>query len=226
MRKYASIPLFGSYAETIILASLTLWLPSENAFARDNRTGDPVILAIGDSLTAGYGLSAQDAFPSRLQVALAKRGRRVRIINAGVSGDTASGANARLGWALNNQVDMVIVTLGGNDALRGVEPKVTYQALDDMLRQIKSKKLPILLTGMQAPPNTGLSYAKEFNAIFPKLAKQHDVEFYPFFLSGVAARREYNQIDGIHPNLIGVNKIVENLLPYVLRGLRKVPKRD
>tara|TARA_R110000868_G_scaffold21214_4_gene88389 strand:- start:8 stop:703 length:696 start_codon:yes stop_codon:yes gene_type:complete len=180
------------------------------------------LLVLGDSLTAGYGLNAEDGFTARLQAALKAEGRDVTVLNAGVSGDTTAGGRARIGWALGDKPDAVIVELGANDGLRGLDPKATFDNLDAVITEIRRAGLPVLLTGMLAPPNLGRDYAGEFNAVFPRLAEKHDVLFYPFFLAGVAARPELNQDDGIHPNPKGVAAVVARILPYVLDLVARV----
>ncbi len=177
------------------------------------------ILAFGDSLTAGYGLAAEHSFPAQLQAALAERGHDVEVINSGVSGETTAGGLARLGWALGDDPDAVIVELGANDALRGIEPADTRRNLDAILEQLTERGIVILLAGMRAPPNMGDDYAAEFDAIFPELAQAHGTAYYPFFLDGVAARPELNLSDGLHPNADGVAVIVDGILPHVLRLL-------
>tara|TARA_R110002072_G_scaffold65642_1_gene162002 strand:- start:704 stop:1399 length:696 start_codon:yes stop_codon:yes gene_type:complete len=174
------------------------------------------LLVLGDSLTAGYGLTAEDGFTAQLQAALKDAGRDVVVLNAGVSGDTTAGGRARIGWALGDKPDAVIVELGANDGLRGLDPKATFDNLDAVISDIRTAGLPVLLTGMLAPPNLGRDYADDFNAVYPRLAEKHDVLFYPFFLAGVAARPELNQDDGIHPNAKGVAAVVARILPYVL----------
>jgi acyl-CoA thioesterase I len=173
------------------------------------------ILALGDSLTAGLGLDPQFAFPVRLEAALRAKGYDVTVINAGVSGDTASQGEARLGWALTDDVDAVIVELGANDALRGLPPDQAEAALDKIVTKIKAKQLPVLIAGMKAPPNMGPDYVQAFDAMFPKLAEKHQTLLYPFFLDGVAADQKLNQADGIHPNGEGVDLIVNRMIPVV-----------
>jgi acyl-CoA thioesterase-1 len=180
------------------------------------------LLVLGDSLTAGYGLTAEDGFTAQLQAALKEAGRDVVVLNAGVSGDTTAGGRARIGWALGDKPDAVIVELGANDGLRGLDPKATFDNLDAIIADIRRAGLPVLLTGMLAPPNLGRDYADDFNAIFPRLAEKHGVLFYPFFLAGVAAKPELNQDDGIHPNSKGVEAVVTRILPYVLGLLAQV----
>ena len=180
------------------------------------------IIAIGDSLTAGYGLAQSDSFPAQLQVALRAVGEEVRIINSGVSGDTSAGGRARLEWALSLKPDAVILELGANDGLRGLDPGQTEANLNEMIIKIRSQALPVLLTGMRAPPNLGQQYGTDFNSLFQRLAKKHDVLFYPFFLEGVVAVTELNQTDGIHPNAAGVGEIVKRILPSVRKLIGQV----
>jgi len=174
------------------------------------------IVALGDSLTAGYGLPNEAAFPTRLQAALTAKGVAATVVNAGVSGDTASGGLDRLDWSVPNGTDGVIVELGANDALRGLDPNLTEKALDTILTRLDARHIPVLLAGMKAPPNMGADYAKTFDAIYPALAAKHPVIFYPFFLDGVAADAKLNQGDGMHPTAAGVDIIVARMLPQVV----------
>lgn len=178
-----------------------------------------MIVAFGDSLTAGFGLRARDAFPEQLARALDAAGVDATVINSGVSGDTTAGGRARLDWSLPEQANLVIVELGANDGLRGIDPAETEANLDAILAALGSRGIPVLLTGMLAPPNLGREYATAFDTVFPRLAAKHDVAFYPFFLEGVAADAALNQPDGIHPNAEGVARIVEGITPYVIRAL-------
>lgn len=181
-------------------------------------SAEPVrIVALGDSLTAGYGLGPGEGFTDQLQRALTAKGLDVVIVNAGVSGDTADGGLARLDWSVDDKADGVIVELGANDMLRGFDPSVTRKALDAILTRLGERKLPVLLAGMQAAPNLGPDYAKRFNAIYPELASAHNAMLYGFFLDGVAAQPKLIQADGLHPNPAGVAIIVENMLPSVER---------
>jgi acyl-CoA thioesterase-1 len=173
------------------------------------------MVVLGDSLSAGLGLSAPAAFPVRLQKALKTNGITVDMINAGVSGDTSSGGRDRLDWSVPEGTEAVIVELGANDALRGTDPTVTRAALTDILARLKARKIAILLCGMYAPPNYGSDYSARFNAIYPDLAKSFGVPLYPFFLDGVAADARFNQPDGLHPTAEGVDVIVKNILPTV-----------
>lgn len=173
------------------------------------------LVALGDSLTAGYGVGPQDAFPVKLQKALAAKGIAAEIANAGVSGDTASGGLSRLDWSIPDGTQGVIVELGANDALRGTDPAVTRKAIDQILAKLKERGIPVLLAGMRAPPNLGPDYGAKFDPIYPELATQYGALFYPFFLEGVAAERGLNQGDGIHPTAAGVDVIVKGILPKV-----------
>lgn len=178
------------------------------------------MVVLGDSLSAGYGLPGTAAFPVRLQKALEAKGIKVEMTNAGVSGDTASGGRERLDWSVPDGTDAVIVELGANDALRGIDPAVTRAALSDIITKLQARKIAVLLCGMLAPPNYGSEYAAKFNAIYPDLAKSFGVPLYPFFLDGVAADAKLNQADAMHPTAQGVDIVVKNMLPTVEAFLR------
>ena len=173
------------------------------------------MVVLGDSLSAGLGLAAGSAFPARLQKALKDKGIDVDMVNAGVSGDTASGGRDRLDWSVPEGTEAVIVELGANDALRGINPKITREALSDIVRRLKARGVAVMLCGMLAPPNYGSDYAARFDAIYPDLATSFGVPLYPFFLDGVAANAKLNQADGLHPTAEGVDVIVKNILPTV-----------
>ena len=173
------------------------------------------MVVLGDSLSAGLGLPAAEAFPQRLEKSLRAKGLAVDIINAGVSGDTSSGGRDRLDWSVPEGTGAVILELGANDALRGLDPAVTRAALSDILTRLKARGIAVLLCGMVAPPNYSSDYSARFNAIYPDLAKSFGVALYPFFLEGVATNAELNQADGIHPTAEGVDVIVRNILPSV-----------
>ena len=173
------------------------------------------MVVLGDSLSAGLGLSASAAFPVRLQKSLEAKGIKVDMINAGVSGDTSSGGRDRLDWSVPDGTEAVVLELGANDALRGTDPTVTRAALSDILTRLKARRIAVLLCGMLAPPNYGAEYAARFNAIYPELSKSFGVPLYPFFLEGVAADAKLNQADGLHPTADGVEIIVKNILPMV-----------
>jgi acyl-CoA thioesterase I len=196
------------FAHIVVL--LAVMMTTNPAFA-----GPIKVVVLGDSLSAGLGLSASDAFPARLKKALEDKRIDVDIVNAGVSGDTASGGRDRLDWSVGEGTEAVIVELGANDALRGTDPSVTRAALSDILNRLKARGIAVLLCGMLAPPNYGRDYADRFNAIYPDLAKSYGVTLYPFFLDGVAADKTLNQADGIHPTPAGVDIIVKNILPTV-----------
>lgn len=198
------------------LAALLLTIACVLAPQSGRAADGPVkIVVLGDSLSAGYGLPGQDAFPAKLGVALKAKGIDTAIINAGVSGDTASGGLGRLDWSVPEGTEAVIVELGANDALRGLDPKVTREALDGILKKLKDRKIAVLLAGMQAPRNMGPDYVRDFDAIFPALAKAHGAIYYPFFLDGVATDAKLNQKDGLHPTAAGVDIIVARILPKV-----------
>jgi acyl-CoA thioesterase-1 len=180
------------------------------------------IVALGDSLTAGSGLPGEAAFPARLERALMAKGYAVEISNAGTGGDTASAGLARLDWSVPEGTDAVIVELGANDALRGVDPELTRAALRDILRRLKERGIPVLLSGMRAPRNMGDDYARAFDAIFAELAAENEAILYPFFLDGVAADRGLNLPDGLHPNAQGVEEIVRRILPKVEELIARV----
>jgi acyl-CoA thioesterase-1 len=180
------------------------------------------IVAFGDSLTAGYGIAKEAAFPAKLEAALKAKGHDVRVTNAGVSGDTTSGGLARLDWSLPDRVDAVILELGANDALRALDPAVTRKSLDAIIRRLKERRIEVLLAGMQAPRNLGADYVSAFDSIYPDLAKVHDVILYPFFLDGVATDTKLNQRDGIHPTVAGIEVIVARILPAVEQLIARV----
>lgn len=171
------------------------------------------IVAFGDSLTAGYGVKASEAFPTQLQMALQAKGYKVTIVNAGVSGDTTADGLGRLDWALQPTPDGAILELGANDALRGTDPKLPRADLDKMLATFKSKGVDVLLAGMKAPNNWGPDYAKDFDSIYPDLAAKYGVALYPFFLDGVALDPAFTQSDGMHPTAAGIAEIVKRILP-------------
>jgi len=212
-RSYGTNPARVQHLAVLVLLTLFYMLmPAGHGQAADR----PVkIVALGDSLTAGFGLPADAAFPAKLEAALKAKGIDVAITNAGVSGDTASGGLGRVDWSVPDGTDAVILELGANDALRGIDPNVTKGALDAILRKLADRHIVVLLAGMRAPPNLGSEYARVFDAIYPALASTHAVVFYPFFLDGVAADPKLNQGDGLHPNTAGVDAIVARILPRV-----------
>src|SRR5262245_50934537 len=203
----------GALATAVVAAGMLLaasGLPASQATA-----ATPVIVAFGDSLTAGLGLPEKDSFPAQLERALKGRGQEVKVVNAGVSGDTAATGLARLDWALPDDASAVIIELGANDALQGLDPAATKATLEKIITEVKRRGLPILLAGMEAPPNLGKDYADKFRAIYQDLAQHYDLVFYPFFLEGVVLDERYMQDDGLHPNAAGVARIVNLILPKV-----------
>ena len=179
------------------------------------------ILALGSSLTQGYGLPPGTEFTVQLQAALKKRGIDAVVTNAGVSGDTSAGGLARLDWSLAEHPDAVILELGSNDMLRGIPPAVTEKNLRAILAKLKAQHIKVLVTGMHAQRNLGDDYVKQFDAIYPKLARDYGVAFYPFFLEGVALNRRLNQADGMHPNPEGVKVIVARMLPAIKKLVQR-----
>jgi acyl-CoA thioesterase-1 len=198
-----------------ILALVNVLSPPFSAVARAEAAKPVRIVAFGDSLSAGYGLKPSQAFPAQLQRELKARGHDVLVANAGVSGDTTAAALERLGWAVPEGTDAVILEFGGNDALRGIDPKETRANLEKLIAGLKARRIPILLAGMRAPANWGDKYAQEFDAIFPDLAREHGLVFYPFFLEGVVLDPKLNVDDGIHPSGKGVAEIVRRIMPSV-----------
>ena len=186
----------------------------------------PIIVVLGDSLTAGLGLPQDQAFPTQLEAALKARGTEVTVVNAGVSGDTAVAALKRLDWALPEDASAVIIELGGNDALQGIPPEGTKAALAAIIEKVKARGLPILLAGQEAPRNMGKDYVDAFRALYADLGERYGVIFYPFFLDGAALNDGLMQADAIHPNAKGVAVIVENMLPKVEELLAQVAAKD
>ncbi len=197
----------GRYVAALLLAFLALARPAHA------ETID--LVAFGDSLTAGYGLAQDESFPVKLQAALTEAGYDVTVANAGVSGDTTAAGLARLDWAVPDGTDGVILELGANDMLRGIDPALARRNLDEILTRLDGKGVEVLVAGMLAAPNLGEDYVKSFDAIFPELAKKHDALLYPFFMEGVALDDSLKQDDGLHPTARGVDVIVKNILPKV-----------
>jgi acyl-CoA thioesterase I len=214
MKRVALVPIVA------LIAGLTLLHRIEAS------PGVPVIVAFGDSLTAGLGLPLDQAFPAQLEAALKNRGTAAKVVNAGVSGDSAAAALARLDWALPDDADAVIIELGGNDALQGIPPEGTKAALEKIVERVQARGLPILLAGQEAPRNMGKDYVDQFRAVFADLAARYDVVFYPFFLDGAALNDELMQADGIHPNAKGVAVIVDRVMPKVEELLAKVEAKE
>lgn len=202
----------------VLGAALLVCVPSLQAAKGRNL----VLVAFGDSLTAGFDIAPEESFPAQLEAALRKDGYQVRVVNAGVSGDTTAAGLARLDWSVPEEADAVIVELGANDALRGLPPEKARENLDAILEKLKARGLPVLLAGMAAPRNLGPEYTQAFDSIYSELGEKHAALVYPFFLEGVAGDRTLNLADGLHPNAKGVAVIVENILPAVEDLLDKV----
>ncbi|MDE2474642.1 MAG: arylesterase [Alphaproteobacteria bacterium] len=210
--------------KTIVVALLVASPVAAQAAGRPIR-----ILAFGDSLTQGYGVPPGDDFPDVLEHALKAKGLNVSVINAGVSGDTSAGGLARLDWSLedaNNPPDAAILELGANDGLRGLPVDDMAKNLDTILARFKARGIPVLLAGMKAPRNYGDSYAKQFDAVYPQLARKYGVLLYPFFLDGVALNTNLIQADGLHPNPAGVEVIVRNMTPMVVRLIEQAKEKQ
>ncbi len=211
---------YGAVRRAALSAGLTLALAASGAAAA---AAKPIrLLAFGDSLTAGYGLPPGQGFVPKLEAALRKQGHDVTVVDGGVSGDTTSGGLARLDWTLGDGVDAVILELGANDMLRGIDPKVPDANLDKMLATFKDKHIPVLLAGMHTPPSMGRDYSDKFDAIYPDLARRYDVALYPFFLNGIIGDGALHLPDGMHPNAAGVDIIVAKILPAVDDLLKEV----
>jgi acyl-CoA thioesterase-1 len=213
-----------AYGRRAALQKGLLLFATATATPAQAQTGSPVrLLALGDSLTAGYGLPRGEGFVPQLQAALAARGRAVRVLDAGVSGDTMSGGAARLDWAMADRPQAAIVALGGNDGLRGLPTPRMAEALESILSRLDARRIPTLLAGMHAPPNLGADYGRAFHAVFTEAAaKRPQVIFVPFFLEGVAGDRALNQGDGIHPNPRGVALMIRHILPATEQLLDRV----
>ena len=207
---------------TGLAISALFWLPAERmAFAAPALR----LVALGDSLTAGYLLPADAAFPVVLEKALRKDGFNVTVVNAGVSGDTAAEGLARLDWAIGEGADAVILELGANDMLQGIDPSVTRGALDTILARLQARHIKVLIAGMLASPSLGKDYGRAFDSIYPELAAKYHAPLYPFFLAGVATNKTLELADGMHPNRDGVERIVAGILPHVEALLRSLPGR-
>ena len=222
-------PLRQNAAAALCTCLLILWTTTHPApaaaqtLAQNQTPAPPIqIVALGDSLTAGYGLADKDGFVPRLQAALAAKGINATIANAGVSGDTATDGLARLDWSVPEGTQAVIVELGANDMLRGIKPQVTRDALDKILQRLTARHIAVMLSGMRAAPNLGREYAADFERIYPELATKYGAQLYPFFLDGVAGDLKLTQPDGMHPNPAGVDVIVTRMLPDILRFVDQI----
>src|SRR5262245_1133724 len=214
MRK---VPPKAMFANMVFRVLLCNWLIAALAFgAAAARAEQPLrIVVLGDSLVAGFGLKPSDAFPAQLERALKARGHSVEVINAGVSGDTTAGGLARLAWAVPERTDAVILELGANDALRGLDPARAKSNLDKIITTIRAHGAEVLLAGMMAPRSLGKDYVRAFEGMYPDLANKYGLILYPFFLEGVAMDPKLNLDDGLHPNPRGVAEITKNILPAV-----------
>lgn len=216
----------GRTAARLLVACALAFSAALHAPAPAAAQGEPEplsIVALGDSLMAGYNLPAPAAFPNVLERRLEEEGyENVTIVNAGVSGDTASGGLARLDWSVPEGTDGVILELGANDMLRGLDPQLTYEALDAIIRRLEERDIPVLLAGMMAARNMGPDYVEAFDAIYPRLAEEHDLVLYPFFLEGAITNPDLMLPDGIHPNEEGVEAMVERMLPTVIRFIERI----
>jgi len=192
--------------------------PPSNAASRPE---ERVLVAFGDSLTAGLGLSPEESYPARLQEKLLLSGYRYRVVNAGVSGDTTAGGVRRVEWVLKSKPDVVILELGANDGLRGLDLAETRANLDQIIQRLLAGNATVILAGMKLPPNYGADYTKAFQALYADLAQRHGIPFIPFFLEGVAAKPDLNQADGIHPTGQGYAVVVTNLWPVLEPLLKK-----
>lgn len=211
------------FATVAIVTFLSSNVQAEPDPKQDGR--EIVLLSFGDSLMAGYQIPIDKAFPAQLQAALRDKGYNVRVVNSGVSGDTAADGLARLDWSLSEPIDGAIVEFGANDALRGIDPKVTEPSLDDILRTLKDKHVELLVAGMEAPRNWGKTYDDEFRAMYPRLAGKYGALFYPFFLADVATVRSLKLPDGLHPTPEGVAVIVRNILPEVEKLIARIREK-
>ena len=224
---HASNPLSHAQAASwrfmyLFTLIFVLWMSASSTAWAQSDTKTIHLVALGDSLTAGYGLAPRDGFTAQLEAALTAKGHRVRVHNGGVSGDTSAGGLARLDWAVGREAQAVIVELGANDMLRGLSPKVTEKNLRQIIEKLQARGLEVMLAGMLAAPNLGPSYGEAFNGLYPRLAKQYGLVFYPFFLDGVAGDPRLNLGDRIHPNRDGIAVIVENILPTVEKLLARI----
>jgi acyl-CoA thioesterase-1 len=210
----------GSVIGAIGLA-LTLWAceQAEPPSAPMTRQSAGTIVAMGDSLTEGLGVAEHQAYPVLLERSLKEKGFDYRVVNAGVSGETSSGARARLNWVLSLAPDIVILETGANDGLRGVDPELIRTNIEAIVKEFRSRGITVVLAGMQMVTNLGRQYTRAFSSVYTDLAREHDIIFVPFFLEGVGGKPLLNQPDGIHPNAAGYEVIVKNLLPHVIEAI-------
>jgi acyl-CoA thioesterase-1 len=207
---------YGRFAAAVNSLLLVLLSVAAPALAQN---GPVKIAVLGDSLAAGYGIKPDQSFPARLEVALKAQGRNVTILNQGVSGDTSAGGLDRLDWMLADKPDIVLVELGGNDALRGIDPKVTEKNISAIVEKLKANNITVWLAGMMAPRNLGSDYVNAFDSLYKRIADTYQVPLYSFILDGVAQDPALNQGDGIHPNPKGAQIVADRLLPFVIKNL-------
>jgi len=218
-----NVPILGQVVSAVALVNMLAIAMFFASATFSSAAEKPIrILAFGDSLTSGYGVRQNQAFPTLLQKELKARGHNVVVMNGGVAGDTTAAGLARFDWTVGDDVDAVILELGANDALRGIDPKVTRENMQKILAKLHERRLPVLLAGMRSPANWGETYSDDFDGIFPALAKEHGLIFYPFFLEGVVLDSKLNQKDGMHPNAKGVAEIVRQIMPSVEELIGKV----
>jgi acyl-CoA thioesterase-1 len=210
------------FGRLVAVAAVAFTVLSGTAIGQSSGGKSIKLVAFGDSLTAGLGLPLASAFPAKLEAALRAKGYKVDVVNAGVSGDTIADGLARLDWSIPQDADAVIVELGANDALRGLDPKLARSGLDEIVKRLRQRHVAVMLAGMYAPRNLGPDYGAQFDPIYPDLAKTYDLSLYPFFLDGVATDPNLNQADGLHPTAAGVDVIVKGILPTVEALLAKV----
>ena len=211
---------YGRFAALVNSLLLVLLLVPLSGWEPANAQSPPVKIAVlGDSLAAGYGVKPDQAFPVRLEAALKAKGRNVTILNQGVSGDTTAGGLDRLDWMLADKPDIVLVELGGNDALRGLDPAVTEKNLSAIIEKLQAAHVTVWLAGMMAPRNLGSDYVTAFDGLYKRIADKYKVPLYPFILEGVAQDPALNQADGLHPNPKGAQIVADKLLPFVTKNL-------
>ncbi len=215
----------GPFMTIIFACAALLFALASPVIAQAQGTAPLKLVALGDSLSAGYNLPQEAAFPAVLEKALRAKGYKVEVANAGVSGDTASAGLDRLDWSVPDGTDGVIVELGANDMLRGLDPAVTRQAIEAIVERLKARNIPVMLAGMYASRNLGPEYIAKFDTIYSDIAKKHDLVLYPFFLDGIAGDRSLNLPDGLHPTAKGVETIVERILPSVESFLSRLTQR-
>lgn len=204
---------------------LLFWLSALPLSAAQGTSVPLTLVVLGDSLSAGYGLPKEDAFPAQLEQALIAKGYQVRVVNAGISGDTSAGGAARLEWSIADEPDLVIIQLGANDALRGLSPAETRANLVAIITGLQQRQIAVLLAGMLAPRNMGRDYYNSFDKIYPDLEREFAIPLYPFFLEGVAGKPELNLADGIHPNVDGVRQMVAGILPLVVAEVERLQQQ-